>query len=167
MTTKICKGCKKELALGCFTKHPASADRLQPKCKKCRSEYDKSRYHLVRDKQIERARVWNLAHPERVREIGRAMDRRRMGQQTAKKTSYDARIKRATPPWADLSAIAEAYEVSDVLSRGGVRFHVDHIIPIRGKTVSGLHVENNLQVIPAYMNLRKGAAFNPTQQGAN
>lgn len=41
----------------------------------------------------------------------------------------------------------------------GFRWEVDHIIPMLGKEVSGLHVWNNLEVIPAAFNLRKNANF--------
>jgi len=37
-----------------------------------------------------------------------------------------------------------------------VEWHVDHIIPLKGKLVSGLHVWNNFAVIPKYTNLSKG-----------
>lgn len=60
---------------------------------------------------------------------------------------------RRTPKWADLEAIKEYYKNC----KEG--YHVDHIIPLQGKLVSGLHVENNLQYLTAYDNLSKGNKF--------
>ena len=68
--------------------------------------------------------------------------------------------KRATPAWANYEKIAEFYKQSIALTRQtGEEYHVDHIIPLRGKNVSGLHVQDNLQVIRACDNLRKGIRF--------
>lgn len=64
-----------------------------------------------------------------------------------------------TPSWADLDNIKMFYEVASVLSRSGVLFEVDHVVPLHGKTVSGLHVEENLQVIPAWQNRKKRNKF--------
>lgn len=67
---------------------------------------------------------------------------------------YHSRLReitesRQTPKWADRSKIREIY----VNRPDGC--HVDHIIPLRGKKVSGLHVENNLQYLPIAENMKK------------
>ena len=115
----------------------------------------------MRDKQIANARAWALANPERVKEANKRMDSKRKGTNLARWRAYDDKLKMATPPWAIADDIRMYYEVADVLSRGGVKFHVDHMLPVRGKTVCGLHVQDNLQVIPALQNWRKGNRIQP------
>ena len=64
------------------------------------------------------------------------------------------RVQQATPPWADKAAIVRFYE-------GCPPGHeVDHVLPLKGRTVSGLHVEANLQYLPMPENRRKGASLN-------
>ena len=58
-------------------------------------------------------------------------------------------ISKRTPSWANLSKIREKY---NNCPKG---FHVDHIVPLRGTTVSGLHVEYNLQYLFSDDNLKK------------
>jgi len=58
------------------------------------------------------------------------------------------------PAWANMSAIKEIYKSA---RKSGLT--VDHIIPLRGKLVSGLHVHNNLQLLPAGENSSKCNRF--------
>lgn len=67
---------------------------------------------------------------------------------------------RRTPQWVGSEErwlIREAYELALLRTKMlGFPWHVDHVIPLQGKHVSGLHVPTNLCVIPAVVNLRKG-----------
>lgn len=57
----------------------------------------------------------------------------------------------ALPAWADLEAIEKVY-----VEAARKNMHVDHVIPLRGKVVCGLHVEENLKLLTAEENLKKG-----------
>ena len=66
----------------------------------------------------------------------------------------------ASPVWADRAKIKEIYKDCVLKSSGGkVRHEVDHIVPLRGKNVCGLHNEFNLQVITATDNRAKSNKF--------
>jgi len=65
-------------------------------------------------------------------------------------------LQKATPSWADLSAVTTKYKERECMNGlTGVEHHVDHIIPLQGKNVCGLHVASNLRVILARDNLSK------------
>lgn len=55
----------------------------------------------------------------------------------------------------NLVSLEAASLANDRSLQTGIDWHVDHMIPLQAKKVSGLHVWNNLQVIPAFMNLKK------------
>jgi hypothetical protein len=75
------------------------------------------------------------------------------GRIIAKSAASNAYLKNAIPPWADLDKIKEIY---DNCPEG---YHVDHIIPLQGENICGLHIETNLQYLTAEENLKKGNKF--------
>jgi hypothetical protein len=69
-----------------------------------------------------------------------------------------ARMLQRTPSWltkGDLFEMECIYKYCDSLRSIGLKYEVDHILPLAGKMVSGFHVPANLQVIPAYENRKK------------
>lgn len=70
-------------------------------------------------------------------------------EQSARTNKRRAAELQAIPKWADLNLIDEFYK------NRPIGYHVDHIVPLQGKEVCGLHVVNNLQYLPAKENLMK------------
>lgn len=76
---------------------------------------------------------------------------------------YQTKLVNRLPAWLtvdDMFLIDEAYELAVLRTRlTGIRWSVDHIIPLNGKHVSGLHVPENLQVITLRGNRQKGNKY--------
>lgn len=82
------------------------------------------------------------------------------GQNRAAVARWRAAVLRATPAWADQDAITAVYvEAARLTDEQGRVYHVDHIVPLRGENVCGLHVAWNLQPLPASENCRKSNRF--------
>jgi hypothetical protein len=76
---------------------------------------------------------------------------------TAKRRAYKLD---ATPSWVDLEKIKIVYEKAKWLeSLTGIKYHVDHIIPLKGDGVCGLHCWHNLQILSEEENLSKGNIY--------
>jgi len=95
--------------------------------------------HQNLDKVAEQASKWLAANPGVANAI--------VGKRRA------AKIQR-TPAWADLEKIKQIYLLAAELG-----MTVDHIIPLQGELVSGLHVHINLQLLTSSENSAKGNKF--------
>ena len=106
-----------------------------------------------------RTRRWAAANPERKRQMDLEFAEKNKALVTSYKAKRRATLRQAMPPWLtqdqvlEIRAIyAEAKRLSD---ETGVPHDVDHIVPLAGKIVSGLHVPWNLRAIPKIENNRR------------
>jgi 5-methylcytosine-specific restriction endonuclease McrA len=95
--------------------------------------------------------------PERVHAIRKAGYERNRAVEIARVRRRQGRIRDAAP-WITVAHRAEMQGLYQ-FCRIFPAFEVDHIIPLNGKQVSGLHVPLNLQAIPVCANRQKGATF--------
>jgi hypothetical protein len=107
-------------------------------------------------KVLERSSKYRDRNRSALREKNRAYAKANKHAVNARTMTRIARKFRATPAWADQCEIKKVYDLAVRLSeRTGVPHVVDHFYPLRGKTVCGLHVHENLRAIPQTENLRK------------
>lgn len=80
----------------------------------------------------------------------------------ARESKRRSDLLQRTPSWSDANAIQEVYvQAARLTAETGVPHDVDHVFPLKGKLVSGLHVANNLRPIHASINRRKHNKFDP------
>lgn len=109
-----------------------------------------------------RCRRYANKYPEKVSQVGVRWRENNKAKVLASTRERQARKLQATPMWADKDKIQRHYDNAVYLSEvSGHKHHVDHIVPLRGKNVCGLHVEYNLRVVPHFINTRKGNKHTP------
>ncbi len=110
------------------------------------------------EKSVARTQAWKARHPERAADVDKRTRQKNSARIAANRAKYRAVKLQATPAWLNKGhwfEIGCVYMYRDALKRVGLNYHVDHVVPLRGKNVSGLHVPENLQVIPAVQNRLK------------
>lgn len=156
---KYCSKCNIHKEINLFSVNNSRKDKRTIYCKDCNNkskqewklankvkvaEYDKQWQQQNKDKKAKNYKNWQVNNRAKVNSYN----------------SYRRALElQATPSWLTESQklhIECRYSLATMFSNNtGEPYHVDHIIPLNGKTVCGLHVPWNLQVIPAKENLRK------------
>ena len=105
------------------------------------------------------SKAWHERNPDYQSNFYKAHKERYVAARARRRAAQES----ATPSWLtaiDKAMIQEMYDVSEArYIQTGIKHHVDHIVPINGKGVAGMHVPWNLQVITAHENLSKGWRF--------
>ena len=153
---QVCGNCNEELPLSQFPmrkrKRKSGSTYRTPshECKTCKN--NKEAKHRASPKGQDTAKLYRKSP------AGKAKAKRN-------RALRDKRSKQATPKWLNpeqKQQILDIYEhMRDCRSFTGEDYHVDHIVPLRGENVCGLHVPWNLQVLPAYVNISKSNKVYP------
>jgi len=160
---KSCTKCKAQKAFLDFHKDKSRVDGYRDCCKKCVSTYMAKIY--ANDPQKVKAKVvlWIEKNREKHNAKCRKWAKVNPGMVNARTARRYATKTCATPKWLNkdqLWMISEAYALATLRTKMlGFAWEVDHIVPLRGKKVMGLHVPWNLQVVPMRENRRKSNSY--------
>lgn len=146
---KTCSKCKQELSAESFYKQKDGKFGLTSRCKVCVQKSNTTWKEANPDKAKQAQQHWVKEHKELCLSRTREWRKSNLQYDAFRARTYRARKQQQLPTWANLNKIKHIYLNCP---KG---YHVDHIIPLKGLLASGLHVETNLQYLPAKENLSK------------
>lgn len=163
---KICSLCKAEKPSSEFYPRKERASGFCSRCKACsiaaRSGSESARLATKKWQKANWLRVLEARkrkaseNPERKREMERRWYRNNPARFAKKRIDRRQSVKQATPAWSNTFIVEEAYRLARLRTQlTGIKWHVDHIVPLKGAEVCGLHAHTNVQVIPAVVNHAK------------
>lgn len=130
---------------------------LKSNCKSCSSDQHKQYYQSNIEEISKYNKQYRNTNLDKIREYQKYYDKQYYQEHKPERIAHNAKRRavklNATPSWADYEEITKIYK----LRPDGV--HVDHIIPLGGEDVCGLHCEHNLQYLTSAENLSKSNKF--------
>lgn len=101
--------------------------------------------------------AWVAKNPERVKTAKRRYLQSALGRAMSAMATSEKRAltRQATPNWFDKEQVRAVYNFAVEFREAGMAVDVDHIVPLKGKNVCGLHVQGNLRVCLQSYNRKK------------
>jgi len=162
-TPKKCVSCGKIKGPDAYGKNKSKSDGLHDTCKPCKSTMGKNLYRRERTRILNANKQWRDSNKDKVLDRSQRYYKTNKPDFIARAAKRRSRKIKATPDWLTETHHREIQEfywlAQDLKSITGESYHVDHIVPLKGKSVCGLHVPWNLQVLPADLNLSKGNKY--------
>lgn len=158
---KYCPKCKEIKSFDLFNKNKKNKDGLQVYCISCRNVRQKEYRKENKNKTNELAKTYRNKNRDNFLNTLKKYRQSLRGKAVKASLQQKRRASQLnrTPNWLsedDFWLIQEVYELASLRTKlTGVQWHVDHIVPMQGTIVSGLHCPENLQVIPSIANVSK------------
>ena len=161
MSEYICRTCKVSKPVFDFPRDRSKRLGFGSNCRCCDRLANKAWREANREKNSLRAVEWQKANPARVSARNSRWKAANRPAVNAAEARRRAAKLSAAPSWADLTLMADIYRYARIMREAGVDCDVDHIVPLQGQLVCGLHTHDNLTVILASENRSKGNRFTP------
>jgi hypothetical protein len=173
---KFCTGCKEKLGIALFHKNKARNDGLCNRCKDCdrkrkkdprnkeyqslyakkyqkeekSKEYHRKYYADNKEKYVSSGKKWRSENVEKQKELWRKHTKTEEWRKRHKINEANRRISKINTKIDGFDSI-----IKDIYDNCPIGYQVDHIVPLRGKTVCGLHVPWNMQYLESEVNFKK------------
>jgi len=151
-----CKQCVSDWARANAEKISERKKQQRLLTKKQQTEYAKRYHNKNSESRLAYGRAWYAANREKVLERRRRWTQDNLARCCEQVMRRHARKLCATPKWASVEKMAMFYtEAARRTDETGIKHEVDHIFPLQGRNVCGLHCEANLRIVTEHENRSK------------